>query len=207
MKKIIENIQEVMRENKMTFLCILLFFLVGIVLGSYTVYYMSDFNKVEIGNYFNNFMEFIKTNNISYSKIFLDSILNIIPMIIIIILLGYTILGAPFILIIDLAKGYVLGFTFSLLVSIMGGKGAALLGLGLMLQNLIFIPCLILISIVAVKNSILKLKDGISKERNRFDCINKNYINIQSILSIILIVGILIETYISPNLIRLVITR
>lgn len=207
MKKIIESIQEVMRENKMTFLCILLFFLVGIVLGSYTVYYMSDFNKAEIGNYFNNFMEFLKTNNISYSKIFLDSILNTIPMIIIIILLGYTIIGAPFILVIDLAKGYVLGFTFSLLVSIMGGKGIALLGLGLILQNLIFIPCLILISIVAVKNSILKLKDGLSKERSRFDGINKNYINIQSILSIILIAGILIETYISPNLIRLVITR
>ena len=49
---------ESLKENKITFLWVLLFFLVGIVLGSYTVYYMSDFNRVEITTYFNNFLEF-----------------------------------------------------------------------------------------------------------------------------------------------------
>ncbi|MGL5245302.1 MAG: stage II sporulation protein M, partial [Sarcina sp.] len=84
MKKLIEQIREVMLENKITFLWILLFFLIGLVLGSYTVYYMSDFNKVEISNYFNNFLEHVKNTPISYTQVLLDSIINIIPMAIII---------------------------------------------------------------------------------------------------------------------------
>lgn len=207
MKKLFQTMQEIIGENKITFLWILLFFLIGVVLGSYTVYYMSEFNKTEIGNYFNGFISSINGSSISYSKVLISSIKNTIPMVVIIILLGYTVVGAPIVLMIDTAKGYVIGFTFALLVSILGGKGIMVLLLGLMLQNLIFIPCIILISILSVKNSIIKIKEGISKDKGRIGILNKNYINIQSVLSIILVVGIIVETYISPNLIRLVITK
>lgn len=207
MKKLFGTMQEIIGENKITFLWILLFFLIGIVLGAYTVYYMSEFNKTEIGNYFNGFISSINGTSINYTKVLISSIKNTIPMIVIIILLGYTVIGAPLVLVIDTAKGYVIGFTFALLVSILGGKGVMVLILGLMLQNLIFIPCIILISILSVKNSVMKVKEGITKDRGRIDILNKNYINIQSVLSVILILGIIIETYISPNLIRLVITR
>ncbi|MPQ42745.1 stage II sporulation protein M [Clostridium tarantellae] len=206
MKRILQQIKEAMQDNKVTFLWILLFFLIGLVLGSYTVYYMSDFNKIEISNYFNNFLEHIKTSPISYTQILLNSVTNIIPMVILIILLGYTMIGAPIILIIDMIKGYVIGFTFSLLVTLLGTKGVLILFLGIIIQNLIFIPCIIIISILAVKNSTIKFKGDILKEGVRNSKINKLYINIQAILSLILVAGIIIETYISPNLIKLVIT-
>ena len=102
---------------------------------------------------------------------------------------------------------YILGFTFALLASILGGKGIILLALGIVIQQIIFIPCIIILSTVAVKNSIIKIKEGIGKERLKNSRINKNYMKVQSILSAILIIGIFIETYISPNLIKLVITK
>ncbi|WP_315684845.1 stage II sporulation protein M [Clostridium perfringens] len=197
---------ESLKENKITFLWVLLFFLVGIVLGSYTVYYMSDFNRVEITTYFNNFLEFLGGNSVAYTSILVDSIKSILPMVVIIVLLGYTAVGTPIILMMDLAKGYVIGFTFSLIVSMLGSKGIMLVLSGLMLQNLIFIPIIMLISVLAIRHSVTKLKMGVSRDRVRLD-VSRAYLNFQGLLSLIIISGILIETYISPNLIRLVISR
>ncbi|WP_415335818.1 stage II sporulation protein M [Clostridium perfringens] len=197
---------ESLKENKITFLWVLLFFLVGIVLGSYTVYYMSDFNRVEITTYFNNFLEFLGGNSVSYTSILVDSIKSILPMVAIIVLLGYTVVGTPIILMMDLAKGYVIGFTFSLIVSMLGSKGVMLVLSGLMLQNLIFIPIIMLISVLAIRHSVTKLKMGVSRDRVKLD-VSRAYLNFQGLLSLIIISGILIETYISPNLIRLVISR
>ena len=207
MKKLINSVYEVIDDSKIIFLWVLLFLLIGIVLGSCTVYYMSDFNKVEIGTYFSEFLSFLGTNKISYLQVLLRSIFNIAPIVLIIVLLGFTLIGCPVILFIDLVKGYILGFTFALLASILGGKGIILLALGIVIQQIIFIPCIIILSTVAVKNSIIKIKEGIEKERLKNSRINKNYMKVQSILSAILIIGIFIETYISPNLIKLVITK
>ena len=207
MKKLINSVYEVIDHSKIIFLWVLLFLLIGIVLGSCTVYYMSDFNKVEIGTYFSEFLSFLGTNKISYLQVLLRSIFNIAPIVLIIVLLGFTLIGCPVILFIDLVKGYILGFTFALLASILGGKGIILLALGIVIQQIIFIPCIIILSTVAVKNSIIKIKEGIGKERLKNSRINKNYMKVQSILSAILIIGIFIETYISPNLIKLVITK
>lgn len=207
MKKFIDTIYGVIDENRIVFLWVLLFLLIGIVLGSCTVYYMNDFNKVEIGTYFSEFLSFLGTNKISYLQVLLRSVFNIAPIALMIILLGLTLIGCPIILFIDLIKGYILGFTFALLASILGGKGIILLGLGIIIQQIIFIPCILIISTVAVKSSIIKIKEGIGKERARGGKIDKNYMKIQSIFSAILVIGIFIETYISPNLIKLVITK
>lgn len=206
MRMFFSGLMESLKENKITFLWVLLFFLVGIVLGSYTVYYMSDFNRVEITTYFNNFLEFLGGNSVSYTSILVDSIKSILPMVVIIVLLGYTAVGTPIILMMDLAKGYVIGFTFSLIVSMLGSKGVMLVLSGLMLQNLIFIPIIMLISVLAIRHSVTKLKMGVSRDRVKLD-VSKAYLNFQGLLSLIIISGILIETYISPNLIRLVISR
>ncbi|EOU1742222.1 stage II sporulation protein M [Clostridium perfringens] len=206
MRMFFSGLMESLKENKITFLWVLLFFLVGIVLGSYTVYYMSDFNRVEITTYFNNFLEFLGGNSVSYTSILVDSIKSILPMVTIIVLLGYTAVGTPIILMMDLAKGYVIGFTFSLIVSMLGSKGVMLVLSGLMLQNLIFIPIIMLISVLAIRHSVTKLKMGVSRDRVKLD-VSRAYLNFQGLLSLIIISGILIETYISPNLIRLVISR
>lgn len=206
MRMFFSGLMESLKENKITFLWVLLFFLVGIVLGSYTVYYMSDFNRVEITTYFNNFLEFLGGNSVAYTSILVDSIKSILPMVVIIVLLGYTAIGTPIILMMDLAKGYVIGFTFSLIVSMLGSKGVMLVLSGLMFQNLIFIPIIMLISVLAIRHSVTKLKMGVSRDRVKLD-VSRAYLNFQGLLSLIIISGILIETYISPNLIRLVISR
>lgn len=204
MKKLIGKIANVLRENRILFLWVLLFLLIGIVLGSYTVYYMGDYSKLEMGSYFNNFLEFMNGQEVNYKEILFSSIKSIVPMVFIIIALGYTLIGFPFILLINLVKGYVLGFSLSTIVTILGGKGVGVIFSTIIIQNLILVPIIILISIVAMKNSLVKFK-SLGKD-SKVNYGNKGeYIMIQGILFLIIPIGIIIETYISPNLLKLVI--
>lgn len=205
MKEIVKKIQSVFVENRIIFMWILLFFLIGIVLGSYTIYYMSDIGKVELGGYFSNFIGFLKTANVDYTAILIQSIKSIIPMVLITIVLGYTLIGFPFILLINLFKGYVLGFTLSLVITVLGTSGIGVAFATLIMQNIIFIPVFMLISILSMKSSIIKLA-SIRKEKNRNNIDSREYLMIQGILTCIIIAGIIIETYISPNLAKIVIS-
>ena len=205
MKNTIKKIQAVIAENRTIFLWILLFFLIGIVLGSYTIYYMSEMGIVEIGGYFKNFLEYISTTEVDYMSILLNSIKGIVPIAIIIILLGYTLIGFPFVLLINLFKGYILGFTLALVITVLGTSGFGILFTTLIIQNLVFVPIIIMISILSMKSSIIRLKSlRAEKSRNEFN--GKDYILVQSVLVGFILLGIIIETYISPNLARLVIS-
>lgn len=200
----LKKIKSIISENRIIFLWVLLFFLIGIVLGSYTVYYMSDVGKIESGGYFSNFLKFIKGNEINYVSVLLSSIKSIIPACVLIIVFGYTLIGFPFVLAINLIKGYVLGFTLALVITVLGTKGIGVLFTTLVLQNIIYIPVLILMSILSIKSSFIKFK-SLRKDSARNEINGKEYFMVQSFLMVLIFVGILIETYISPNLSRLVI--
>lgn len=204
MKEMLKKIKSIISENRIIFLWVLLFFLIGIVLGSYTVYYMSDVGKIEIGGYFSNFLKFIKGNEINYVSVLLSSIKSIIPACALIIVFGYTLIGFPFVLAINLIKGYVLGFTLALVITVLGTKGIGVLFTTLVLQNIIYIPVLILMSILSIKSSFIKFK-SLRKDSARNEINGKEYFMVQSFLMVLIFFGILIETYISPNLSRLVI--
>lgn len=205
MKNILKKIQSVLADNRIIFMWILLFFLIGIVLGCYTVYYMSDIGKVELGGYFNSFLGFMKESEIDYMAILISSAKSIIPVTAIIIILGYTLIGFPFVLLINLIKGYILGFTLSLIMTVLGTKGIGVMFSTLIIQNIVFVPILMLISILSMKASIIKLK-ALRSESVRHDFNSKEYITIQGVLSVLILVGIVIETYISPNLAKIVIS-
>ncbi len=207
LKKYLGGVNGAIKENKGIFLCILLFFLIGLVLGSYTVFYMSEVDKKELSSYYTNFIGVLKNNPINYAGIIWDSIKNNLIFIVIIILLGFTIIGTPFILIMDLIKGYIIGFTFSMLVAIMGNKGILMAFIALVPQNIVFIICVFVSSIIALKYSIIRLKTKVSQKADISSKFSKEYINSYIFIIIMLVFGILIETYISPNLIRLVITK
>ena len=205
MKNILKKIQSVLAENRIIFMWILLFFLIGIVLGCYTVYYMSDIGKVELGGYFNSFLEFMKTSEIDYMLILINSTKGIIPVVFIIIVLGYTLIGFPFVLVINLIKGYILGFTLSLVITVLGSGGLGIMFATLIIQNIIFVPIIMLISVLSMKASIIRVK-ALKNEGSRSEFNGKEYLMVQGILSVLIILGIVVETYISPNLAKIVIS-
>lgn len=203
----IEKMNSNFKENKIFYLLVLTFFFVGILLGAYTIKYMDGVDGKDLSDYFTGFVKSITNQEIKTHELLLSIIKNNILTVVLIIALGFTILGAPLILIIDLVKGFTLGYTFSFLLTTFEGKGIWIALVSTVPQNLLYIPFFVGISIISLELSSAKIKQkffgGARFNKNMY---SELFMKL-SFFFILFIVGVIIECYISPGLIRLVVTN
>lgn len=204
MMKISKHIQENFWLYILSILCVF----TGIILGIYSVKYMGAFERNDLVNYLMNFVEPSNTSGVSYKLILLQSIKNNLPVIIFLWFLGLTIVGLPIILIINLLKGFTVGFTFSFMISGLGKSGLGIAILGVLPQNLIYIPCIIFASVVSMEFSIMLVKDKFNKQRTSSISSRIMYYSLIFVVIIILLfVGIIIESYIAPHFVKSLISN
>lgn len=206
--KFLANINRHIQENFWLYIISLLCICTGIVLGIYSVKYMGTFEKGDLLSYMENFKNSISSNGVDSKSILFETIKNNITLIIGIWFLGLTMIGIPVILILDVIKGFTIGFTTSFIVNGLGIKGIWMSLLGVVPQNLIYVPCIIFASVLAMEFSIHILRD---KNNKGFQ--NGVWIKVTSysfsflFVTIIMFVGFLMESYITPNMIKLVVER
>ena len=200
---LISNINKHMQENFWLYIISILCVFTGIILGIYSVKYMGEIEQNDLVNYLMNFIDPSNTNGISYKLIFFQSLKNNLPVIIFLWFLGLTIVGIPIIIIIDLLKGFTVGFTFSFMISGLGKNGIGIAILGILPQNLIYIPCIIFASVVSMEFSIMLLKDKFNKQWTSSISSRILYYSVIFIVLIaFLFIGIIIESYIAPYFIK-----
>ena len=120
---VIDKLNNSYRENRIYYFMVLIFFCVGIALGAFMVKYMNINDSTDLSNYFSSFTESILVSQVESSKLFFNILIKISITVVIIIILGFTVFGIPFILLIDLIKGFTLGYTFTFLLTTFNGKG------------------------------------------------------------------------------------
>jgi stage II sporulation protein M len=200
---LITNINKHIQQNFWLYIISILCVFTGIILGIYSVKYMGEFERNDLVNYLMNFVDPSNTSGISYKIIFVQSIKNNLPVIIFLWFLGLTIVGIPIIIIIDLLKGFTVGFTFSFMISGLGKSGIGIALLGVLPQNLIYIPCIIFASVVSMEFSIMLIKDKFNKQWTSSIASRIIYYSGIFILIIILLfIGIIIESYIAPYFVK-----
>ena len=205
---IMSNINKHIQQNFWLYIISILCIFTGIILGIYSVKYMGEYERNNLVNYLMNFVEPSNTNGVSYKLILLQSIKNNLPVIIFLWFLGLTIVGIPIIIIINLLKGFTVGFTFSFMISGLGKSGVGIAILGVLPQNLIYIPCIIFASVVSMEFSILILKSKFSKQWTSSISSRIIYYSlIFIVIIIILFVGIIIESYIAPHFVKKLISN
>ena len=84
--------------------------------GTYTVKALPDLQKIDLMEYLEGFFQIIKSQEIDNHQLFLQSFFNSIKIFIPILILGLTIIGAPFILLLLSFRGFILGFPLGLLL-------------------------------------------------------------------------------------------
>lgn len=200
---LISSINKHIQENFWLYIISILCVFTGIILGIYSVKYMGDYERNDLINYMVNFIDPSNTGGISYKLIFVQSIKNNLPVIIFLWFLGLTIVGLPIILIIDLLKGFTVGFTFSFMISGLGKSGIGVAILGVLPQNLLYIPCIIIASVVSMEYSIMLIKNKFNKQwTSSISSKIVNYSFIFILLIILLFIGIIIESYIAPYFVK-----
>ena len=197
---LVSNITKHMQENFWLYIISILCVFTGIILGIYSVKYMGEIERNDLVNYLTNFIDPANTSGISYKLIFMQSIKNNLPVIIFLWFLGLTIVGIPIIIIIDLLKGFTVGFTFSFMISGLGKSGIGIAILGVLPQNLIYIPCIIFASVVSMEFSIMLLKNKFNKQWTSSRIIYYSAIFI--VIIVFLFIGIVIESYIAPYFVK-----
>lgn len=205
---IMSNINKHIQQNFWLYIISILCVFTGIILGIYSVKYMGEFERNDLINYLMNFVDPSNTKGVSYKLILLQSIKNNLPVIIFLWFLGLTIVGIPIIIIINLLKGFTVGFTFSFMISGLGKSGVGIAILGVLPQNLIYIPCIIFASVVSMEFSIMLLKNKFSKQWTSSISSRIIYYSVIFIVIIILLfIGIIIESYIAPHFVQKLISN
>ncbi|NLZ47689.1 MAG: stage II sporulation protein M [Clostridiales bacterium] len=193
------NVTRHFQESMWLYVITLICLFTGIVLGIYTVRYMGDMERQDLINYFLSFKNNLNSIKVDSKAVLLQTIKSNLPIIIGLWILGLTIIGIPAILIIDIIKGFSLGFSLTTIFYGLSYKGIWFTMLGILPQNIIYVPCIIVSSVLAMKLSLFKLKDRVNKQMNY----NKSYFFDYSItfliITLIMILGFIYEAYITPK--------
>ncbi|MGL5354536.1 MAG: stage II sporulation protein M [Clostridium sp.] len=204
---IVNKLDSKFRENKMLYILVLVFFCIGIVLGTYTIKYMNVSDSTDLSNYFTEFINSLRDKPVDSKILLFDIIKKNIVIIAIILVLSFTIIGSPIILLLDLFKGFTLGYTFAFLLTTFSGRGIWIAFASIIPQNLFYIPFFVGVSIMAVEMSTNKLKYKFTNRTSKNNILSNESLMKLGFLFSLFIVGVLIETFVCPNLIKFIATK
>ena len=200
----LEGCRKHINENYILYIVSFMFVLIGVVMGMYVVRYMGDTYKNDLSNYLLSFVNEIGGTEINNKYMLFQGIKNNVLILGAIYILGFTIVGIPFIFVIDLIKGFTLGFSSAVIINSLGTKGMIFSLLTLVPQNLIYVPCIMFASVFSINVAWGKIKGKLNKSYpdakvNSSFC---TYVMLASILVITL--GAIVEGYFSPFLLRII---
>lgn len=204
--KMLALINEHVQSNFWLYVVSLLCVCTGIVMGIYSVRYMGSFEKSDLLSYIKNFSTTISSGGINYKSIFVETVKSNIPILLAVWFLGLTMIGIPVILIIDVIKGFTIGFSISFIINGMGIKGMWFSLLGVLPQNIIYIPCIIFASVLSMEFSLMILKDRANKQGTSNIWVRvTSYSFSFMIVTIVMFIGFFMESYITPNMVKFIV--
>lgn len=202
-RNIIDSFNKHFRDNFWLYLLSILFLCTGAILGIYSVKYMSEGDKSSLVNYITSISNSTTLESTNNKAILLEAFKSNIPLMIGYWFLGLTIVGLPVILILNIFKGFSIGFTFSFFIYGLKDKGILLAILGVLPQNIIYIPCIILASVISMQFSLNILKDKLNKNyKGARDSSILNYSFAFVCFLLLMSIGFMFEAFLTPSLIK-----
>ncbi|MFW5982267.1 MAG: stage II sporulation protein M [Halanaerobiaceae bacterium] len=191
-----------LRERFPIIIFVLVVFILGISFGSIAVKTIEHGVRENIFNYFNDFISGFDSIQFNRTTFMTDNLKFNILNLFIIWAFGLSMVLMPLITVVVFLKGFVLGFTVSFLLSEYSYKGILIALTAVLPQNLIIIPVFVLAAVMSIYMG----------GRIFYYYRGKNNLNFEEIISfslefliltVIISLASLIETFISPFLLKL----
>lgn len=193
-----------LENNLREYIIITIIFLIGIIIGVIFINNTSIEQKTEIDNYISDFIISLKENsNVNEPAMLKDSISKNCVLAIFLWFMGSTVIGISVVYLTICFRGFCLGYTISSIILACGtGKGILFLFSTILLQNILFIPCVIALAVSGMRlhNSIMKDK---RRENIKLEMLRHTLFSL--FIVVLLILSSLLEVYISKNLLLLLI--
>ena len=189
-------------DNIKLYLIVIIILVIGITVGVVFINNINVDGAEEIKNYITDFINQLKQGyHVDTGELLRKSLSDNLILIVTMWLLGSTVVGIPIVLGIVLFRGFCIGYSLSAIIASLGvQKGILFFLTTIFLQNLIFIPVILCMTI-----SCIKLYKSIMKDRRRenikVEIIRHTLVSIM--LGLLLIIAAFIENYVSTNLLML----
>lgn len=197
------RIKQHLKENRWQYTILILLLLLGIIIGHYQVVYLETGVRSNLLDMIDNYLRLQQADSNSGFTILKSIFFNQAKTVLLIWFLGLTVIGWPLILANVLVRGLSLGFTISFLIREKAGAGIIMTLLSIVPQNLVYIPLIIFWSVMAMNFSIylLRGRDDARMSLGRSLII---YTSLLLICILIVLAGSLVEAYLSPWLLSLI---
>ena len=196
--EILLAIKENILNNTKSYFIVIIIYTVGIFLG--VMFINQTENKSEIEKYINTYVDETKVlQNGDYLGELQKDIRNNVTLVLLLWFAGTTIIGIPIVLGIILFRGFSLGYTIASCVYVLGKvKGIIFIIITIFLQNIIFIPALMVLGVSSIKLYTSIIKDR-RRENIKLSILKHSIISL--VIMVILIVTSIIKIEISYRLI------
>lgn len=199
-------ILEYLRAHVVAYFFLILLFVIGIVIGALAVKTLPEEQKLEMAAYLKIFFRGLHNGQmpaLGQNELWRQVFLHSTKIVAAIWLLGFTIIGIPFVLFIIFARGFVIGFTVGFLTDEFAGKGILFALAAVLPHNLLMIPALLALGVAAISFSLMLLRRRGRMPGNLF-----YYAACYSLLCLVMyfvaLAAGLVEVYISPVFMRYV---
>lgn len=205
-KKFRETIGKHLKNNSNRYFFLLIAFVIGIAAGAFTVNGLSALQKEELNNYFQGFLQLLDDQPVNSEELLKISLLDNAKLVLVLWLLGVSIIGIPFIFVVMGIRGFVTGFTSGFIIKTLGLRGVLFTVLALIPKEIFVIPCIIALGVNGINFSLNIIKNKSKKHLSK-ESLKSNfaaYCFTTLFFCIILFMGILVEVYIVPVIIRII---
>lgn len=203
--KWMDKLKGTIKVNKKTLLFFTLLLIIGIIAGSIFMAILSETDKKLVTDYFNNYISNIENNKLNYFESIKNGLFNNLLYIIIIWILGISIIGIPIVTIMFFIKSFTLGFSIASIVFNYKLKGCLLNFINIFPHQMIYFLIYMLITTYSIFFSLKMINSIINKKNMDFKIMMNKYVKILIISVIAITIGIIIETFITPLLIKIII--
>ena len=199
-----ETIKRHLSDNIISYAIVLFFFVLGISLGALTVSNIDIDTKSEVKSYIDGFINISRTDNINSVEILKQSLkLNLITTGALFIA-GLTYAGILLVPMIATFRGFSIGFTVAFLTDSMEKGGFLLSLVSILPQNIVYIPILIVFCVCSISLSFAVFRSKLNRKRNEASAYFWSFGMTSLFLFFIMMGGSVIESYITPFLLKLV---
>ncbi|WP_027340026.1 stage II sporulation protein M [Halonatronum saccharophilum] len=192
------------KENLIFLIFVLIFFLIGVILGSISANTLTYTQKKALLDYLSGFT--IEVNQLlseGRSIVAKDLIVGNLKFALLFWVLGITLVGASIVPFIIFLRGFIIGFTATFIMREMFFKGVLLVFLAMFPQNIIMIPSLILASFFTLVFVFKAVSNILFRRRYNLQQGIVYYSIIMGGIGICLFVAALIEINVTPRLIQI----
>lgn len=203
--KWMDKLKGTIKVNKKTLLFFTILLIIGIIAGSIFMAILSETDKKLVTAYFNNYISNIENNKLNYLESIKNGLFNNLLYIIIIWILGISIIGIPIVTIMFFIKSFTLGFSIASIVFNYKLKGCLLNFINIFPHQMIYFLIYMLITTYSIFFSLKMINSIINKKNMDFKIMMNKYVKILIISVIAITIGIIIETFITPLLIKIII--